>query len=236
MTRDQWKLSHQAIGISETGMLLDGQHRLRAIIKSGKTIPIYVVTGLKDDVMTVIDTGSKRSTGDAFGLLEVSQANNIAAAIQQYYKIKTGAESFAGVIGGKTGSSTTMSNQEKYDFYLNNEALIEKVLRVGLKCYSAVRFYSISRLIGMSLYLVLDKDHTFSLVEEFWLNVHMISEKKIPACKVLSSVLLKYLSGSEVMKSRYKSAITVKAWNAYIKGSDVKILKFSTDEGFPEFI
>lgn len=62
-----WKLTHQAVAVSKTGRLLDGQHRLHGIIKSGKSVPIYVAEDCDDDIFMVTDKGIKRSLADSLG-------------------------------------------------------------------------------------------------------------------------------------------------------------------------
>lgn len=46
MRRGKWHITHQGIAFDEAGNLLDGQHRLAAIVKSGCTIEMLVTTGL----------------------------------------------------------------------------------------------------------------------------------------------------------------------------------------------
>lgn len=238
MSSGNWKLSHQGIAISETGTVLDGQHRLMAVIKSETTVPMMKVTGLPDDTMTVIDIGKKRSLADAFNLLEVPCAANISSIINRYCAAL--AES-SNIFGRESGArsqfaSNFLTAQEKYDLYLENETLITKTLALAQKCYQHVKFYKISEIGGISFYLIKDKGYTFSKVSSFWLNVHMIGDDpSIPACKALSNILLKYIGGSEKMKATYKSAITIKAWNHYVAATPVKVLKFSDQEDFPKF-
>ena len=43
MEVDQWRLNHNGIAFAENGVLLDGLHRLHAVIRSGKTVPMIVV-------------------------------------------------------------------------------------------------------------------------------------------------------------------------------------------------
>lgn len=69
--RNEWIVSHQGIGVSKSGVVIDGQHRLSAIVEAGVTVPILVTTGLDDDAFKVIDIGLKRSNAD---VLNVSQA------------------------------------------------------------------------------------------------------------------------------------------------------------------
>lgn len=60
MREGRWKLTHQGIAFGPTGVLLDGQHRLAAIVASGVAVKMLVTTGL-DDVFSCIDTGVIRT-------------------------------------------------------------------------------------------------------------------------------------------------------------------------------
>lgn len=68
MTRGEWILTHQGIAFDQNGRLIDGQHRLRAIIASGQPCMMFVFTGLDPRAFMAIDTGVKRSTADTTGL------------------------------------------------------------------------------------------------------------------------------------------------------------------------
>lgn len=57
--RGEWQMNADTIRISETGVLLDGQHRLQAIAFSGIPVQALLVKGLPDDVFKTIDTNAK---------------------------------------------------------------------------------------------------------------------------------------------------------------------------------
>ena len=61
----EFKLTHQGIAFSKTGRGLDLQHRLQAIIESGKTVPLLVTEGLSDDDYSAIDQHAQRSIADS---------------------------------------------------------------------------------------------------------------------------------------------------------------------------
>lgn len=234
MKRGEWRITHQAIGIANTGKVLDGQHRLTAIIKANRSIKMYITTGLEENVMSVIDTGKKRTVNDSFQILGVKNTNNLTAAITKYLIVKN--NNSKNVLASFNRGSSKLSYNEYYHFYLDNEHIINKFIKMAQTCYSAARFYTISEIAGISLFLNLDLNHSYSKIETFWLNVHMVKNDNIPACRVLYSTLLKYITGSEKIKPIYRSAITIKAWNFYINSANIKLLKFSTSEDMPEFI
>lgn len=64
----RWPLTHQGIGFDWNGQLIDGQHRLAAIAKANVSARMYVTTGLDPLSRSSVDTHSKRSAIDAFGL------------------------------------------------------------------------------------------------------------------------------------------------------------------------
>lgn len=65
MQRGEWVLTHQGIAFAPDGRLLDGQHRLLAVIESGRTVPMLVTMGLPDTAFWSIDLhGVRRTHGD----------------------------------------------------------------------------------------------------------------------------------------------------------------------------
>lgn len=82
MRNERWTESGETIKFDEYGNLVDGQHRLQAVIKSGKTVAFFVVYGLKESAMTNIDIGARRTASDAlkvFGITDNQQAKGTLA-------------------------------------------------------------------------------------------------------------------------------------------------------------
>lgn len=85
-----WKETHQGIAIAESGELLDGQHRLTAVVRAGVTIPLWVATGMPDSCADVLDTGRKRNPADAFsihGIVDPSLCSAGARVYDNYRRI-----------------------------------------------------------------------------------------------------------------------------------------------------
>lgn len=81
MRNGDWDFTPQGITISKTGNLIDGQHRLSAIIMADVTIPVCVfITSEHENAMGVmLDRGKIRSATDVTGIGKdiVSMANFI---------------------------------------------------------------------------------------------------------------------------------------------------------------
>lgn len=66
MLNGKFLTTHQGIAFDENGVLSDGQHRLLALVASGKTLNFLVSRGLPPETTAVIDRGTTRSVRDVF--------------------------------------------------------------------------------------------------------------------------------------------------------------------------
>ena len=79
MAEGRWCLTHQGIAFDRDGNLIDGQHRLKAVVLSGATIKMAVVRGCDPESFVVLDSGGVRTSGDRLGLAGVSSAKQVGA-------------------------------------------------------------------------------------------------------------------------------------------------------------
>src|ERR1700712_1414339 len=68
MLAGHWVLNGETVKISTTGHLLDGQHRLNAVVAAAVTVPMIVVSNIPAEVMATVDAGVKRTYADALRL------------------------------------------------------------------------------------------------------------------------------------------------------------------------
>lgn len=87
MANGQWALNGETVVISATGRLLDGQHRLAAVVEHGLAVPMLVVTGALDSTFSTIDIGAKRSAGDILAISGFRNVNILGAAAGIIYRL-----------------------------------------------------------------------------------------------------------------------------------------------------
>ena len=87
--RGDWRQTFDPVRFNRKGELVDGQHRLSAIVACGKTVPLYVARNLDPRAMAVIDTGRARSVADVLQINGVKNARKLAAAAKSihYYDL-----------------------------------------------------------------------------------------------------------------------------------------------------
>jgi hypothetical protein len=116
MTRGAWKENGDTIRFSKTGKLLDGQHRLTAIVRSGTTQRMFVAVGLDDETQVTVDTGKKRAPSDVLSIegLEKWESANLGAAMHAIINVTSGAP---------WHSTVRRTNHEVRDFWLEHPRL-----------------------------------------------------------------------------------------------------------------
>lgn len=97
MEAGNWAENGEAIKFAADGTLLDGQHRLTAVVLAGVTVRMLVVTGLANATQETMDAGSKRRTADAFGLRGETNATTLSSITRRVWMWDQGDYHFSGV-------------------------------------------------------------------------------------------------------------------------------------------
>ncbi|UZW61824.1 hypothetical protein [Lysobacter enzymogenes] len=116
MQRGLWKTTGESIKFSKTGRLLDGQHRLAAIVDSGIALSMVVVTGLDNSAFDAIDTGRSRTGADVLLIEGVGarESATVAAAMPLILNYQRGLVPH---------NRTRYSNQELIEAWGSQEAI-----------------------------------------------------------------------------------------------------------------
>jgi hypothetical protein len=83
MSSGNWRLTHQGVAFNCDGTLLDGQHRLAAIVQSGVTVQMLVARGVDSRNQLVMDDHAKRSAGDALSLARKEKITQSHVAVMR---------------------------------------------------------------------------------------------------------------------------------------------------------
>lgn len=88
MKSGAWKMTFDPIRFAADGTLLDGQHRLAACVQADTSFEAMVVYGLDRELITAIDIGKSRSTGDVLSIQGYANASTLAAMARWLHLIK----------------------------------------------------------------------------------------------------------------------------------------------------
>ena len=118
MRADNWRGDNgESIKFDTNNKLMNGQHRLSAVDRSGVSLMMEFRTGLDPDTRVTIDTGKPRSGGDVLAMtfgLAAGDSHAVARALNLLSQYEAG-ESL--VLGGKN----TLSTSALQEMYLDRE-------------------------------------------------------------------------------------------------------------------
>ena len=122
MVDGEWRQNGETIKISNGGALLDGQHRLHAIIVSGLAQNFVVIRGLDEqEAMKTIDIGKKRTIADSLGLYGHKCGNNAVLAAATKHLMNCGPDGYV------TQKRYAISPTAVLDFLEKNLGIVESV-------------------------------------------------------------------------------------------------------------
>ena len=127
------------IKLNTKGNLIDGQHRLLAIIKAGMHLEVAIANNVVDEAVQVLDTGRSRTAVDAFTIAKLPNSNNLLSAIRfimVYQEGKVGKEKLKVIV------------QKMIEWSNKNPSILDSYK-------AATDLFNRSRLLPVSDYLVL---------------------------------------------------------------------------------
>ena len=232
MQAGQWKLAGDPIKFNNKNELIDGQHRLSAIILSGKTVEFDVRRNLHPDVFAVLDTGGTRSPGDMLQVAGFNYTTNVASAIRQASSIL---EVESGVItptslGKKRIAPVVLLEwaQEHSDELL--EACKSTMTKDAKVVCSPPSLFA-------ALYFLFAQYNRKAAREFFTILVEGIGfehDAHDPIYMLRKQLLALKANKHTKRPGYYKTALIIKAWNAFQMRDTIQQLKFSDGETWPE--
>ena len=90
MKKQGWMINGETIIFDSNGILLNGQHRLKACVASGESFVSLIVRGVDPAVYITVDNVKKRTGSDALSIEGETNTNNLASAAMLYWRYTTG--------------------------------------------------------------------------------------------------------------------------------------------------
>lgn len=229
MMQNQWKLTHQGIAFDSEGNLIDGRHRLTAIVRSGVTVRMKVTRNADLDTIHLVDGGIKRNLADSLEIMGEKQPRILATLINAYHKIQV-AENES-VAAAKSASPERTAALK----LLEANPGLRGSIAIGERVYRALRFPK-----GVAGALYYDMSSADAQEAEVFFE-YLVSGSGLTEGDPIYSLRKKVQreSGSRPRRNHLDyAAWTRKAWNAWLAGDDLQIITWSPGgqrkEGFPK--
>lgn len=220
-----WKFNGDAVRFDDAGNLIDGQHRLWAIMHSGTTQKMLVVRGLSEEAFDTIDSGALRTAGDALSRRGFHMGTNIAATVRILKWYEMGRDEWNVV--------RRMSHSEIVHFALEHEGIQIAVDRIK---YSP-QLKKLSAGAPLCAVAYLGYKHDPDLTEHFLVGVEGGEGLEDgDARKTYRDWLINKHQQSIRYQMPSEFSITARAFNAYAVDKPVKLFRFDQKAEAPELI
>lgn len=236
MRAGNWQENGESIKITPDGTVVDGQHRLHAIVDSGTTQRMLVIRNLPMETQTVIDTGAKRTFADVLKLRGEPHYNTVAAVARR-------------VDLWQRGIRTTKGN-----FVASNTQLLATLdaypdIRVSSEVGASVRAHVpiTAAALGLTHWVfshlpTRDAEDLTQLSEDVKTFFDRLADGADLSVNHPVYVLRRTAIEGSHTKSRINESImtayVIKAWNAYRAGRTISLLRYrpggANPETFPE--
>ena len=216
-----WQENGDSIRFDVDGKLIDGQHRLKAIIRTGISMECVVVEDLPRSAFETLDRGKRRSTGDSLSYLGESNANCLAGALHLIWKYEHGT-------WHRLRPSQVPSPHELIELLEEHPGLREFIPIASL----VRKIIAPSMAVGLAyLFSRVDAD----LVPEFFTKLASGADCAVDEpVRLLRERLLTDRVSKAHLPSRDVLALTVKAWNLTRSGAKVRRLGWRAEGDSPE--
>lgn len=197
--------------------LVDGQHRLNAVILHGKPMSFWVCWGVPKEAFLALDKGKKRTAADNFAIRGIKNHNEVSATVGAYLKIKSNFFDTNKVMASRTGITDVKILAEynrRSDFWQTN---VNKC-----KVYYKAFHHTLSHSLIGSFYAYfyeLAPNKVDEFFEKLCFGINLVG-KKDPLF-VLRNILQEAMKDKKnSLKPTYRAALIIKAWNLFRQGNN----------------
>lgn len=223
MVAEEWDFTAEPIKFDWDGVLIDGQHRLLAVVESGKTVRFLVARGLDPKVQDAVDTGVKRKFHDQLRLKGYHNVAQMASITRLVWMWENGVRKFS-------SNNIKPTNPQLWNTLTDNPQLVDiskEATQVAQKCGLP------ASIAGCAMYLfdAIDSEDCEAFFERLTSAVgHTHNEPIYELRRTLEDTV----SVRGERDRTWVFAVTVKAWNAYRSGDTVHHYKFHQGGAKPE--
>ncbi len=125
MAAGRWQVTHQGIAFDVDGRLLDGQHRLSAIIIANREVAMMVTRGLPRETQLVIDDHRRRSGADVLTIEQGYVVDAVAVALLRLMDRQPG------VVSGHGARFTKSEMADAYAMHRDAVAFVQDSLKTS---------------------------------------------------------------------------------------------------------
>lgn len=227
MAAGNWRENGESIKLAKDGTVLDGQHRLHAIIESDTSQRMLVVRGLPMETQETVDGGAKRKFADVLKLRKETRYISIAALARGVHLWQIGHRGRGTGRYVPTTSQLLATLDEFPDIRYSAEVIDSVHLHIPIH----------KSILGLCHWLFnrIDADDCAFFFDRLKDGAGLMANDPIA---VLRRTVIDNMHERSRLSGTVVLAYVIKAWNAYREGREIALLKYrqggAKPEQFPE--
>jgi hypothetical protein len=213
--RGEWELMNDAISFDAEGHLLNGQHRLTAIVVSEQTLPLVVLRGLPPKVQDVMDTGLVRRTADALKMRGEVNVFVVAAALRWEHRLRRMDEDPTDVMSYGTHGANRPTTPQLLAIFDEDPETWREMVRIAAAMSKHVR---VRPGVGTAVFrrlFILDPDDAAAFHEALITGVNLEADHPVLQ---LRGLLMPTRTRGGRMPDFKEAGLICKAWNLWRDG------------------
>lgn len=216
ITRGEWAVNGDAIRFATNGQLIDGQHRLQAIVIANKAVKTLIVRGLAPDSFATIDTNRNvRTARDVMALAGVTNYSIISPITRLVFNYETSGNPYLADMDKVPSAEQLLVIAQRPGFsLLANRVLASRWCR---------KFVG-TALTGFGMYVFGNyrEEHAAAFFRKLETGIGLEAGSPI---LLLREKMINSLGTHERLRPVSKAALLFKAFRLYLLGVEVKQLK-----------
>lgn len=216
---DRFMFNGESIIVAENGALLDGQHRLMAVVKANKSIESILIEGVPNEAQKTIDVGITRTAANVLSMEGIKYSTVVAKGVRAILMNLS--------ISTKKGGGR-ISSSEILAAYKKEEALLSEMASYTVHLYN-VSSKIISAGQGLAyIYLFSLEDR---LAKQFIKEVYTGQQVGLSnAAILLRNRLIDDKLSRKKMTETNKRDLVITAWKKYLRGEINENLKLTSED------
>lgn len=227
MAAGEWPWTCDPIRFSKDGVLLDGQHRLLALIEANVTLPFLVVRGLEPKAQESIDSGVARKFSDVLRLRNEDRPDALAAVTRLATEWMAGTRRSLTASGGITPAQMLHTLEDHPEL---REATRPELRTIGQSAGLAPSYVAFC----WWLFNAIDPEDAEFFIKR--LGEATGHEKGDPIYELRRTLSVR--RRNDTASRLFALVVTIKAWNAFRAGESVGLYRWraggANPEAFPE--
>lgn len=223
MAAGRWNVASSPIMISD-GEVMDGQHRLSAVVESDTTVQMWVMRNVPRDALVTIDTGLGRNFRDVlrFERPDVRDPGSLSAIASRTYTFQASNGLF-----NYTDTRKQPTRYELLNWFDTHRVHIEAAHQLSARPYEAIRLHRA----GVAVVaFAASKAKLLDEIEEFIDIVVTGDAEQGNGARALRDWWISKVAKNQKMTPLRTGPYVVSAWNRWVTGEQVSMLKVLTSQ------